>query len=145
MNCECNGTDLPALSKDIAAFLSREFTQHYTARHNGLIVYDLSELQELRVDVVPAGLSFESLTRGRTTDIVTINVVMQKQARTQEEIDRLTLLATTTLRALLKRRFLNNSIYCETGSFVSSNVFERLTQYSENVFQSMLEITLRSM
>lgn len=140
----CGGsapTNLVSLSKEVAAKLSAAFP--VTARHNSQVVYQTTELSDLHVDVYPMSFGLEPILRKTLSNDVALHIVVQQRAATQEVEDMLSQMCCEMLTFILRKRYQNNALFSMSGSFIASNVFDKLVQYKENVFQSIMEINFR--
>lgn len=133
---------LPDLSAAIVTALNSAFSGTFTAVHSGNVVYKLSDLSTIKVNVWPAGLSRARAVRAVWSRTAVVMIAIQKRATDQTAIDTLTNLADDVLDAMLGARF-DTTWVCTGGEF-SDEVYDRLERYEENVFQSLLSITLES-
>ncbi len=142
MNCECE-TDLPGLSKEVAARLTAEFGQQFTAKHNSQVVYDITKLSTLQVDVYPVDFNLQPIVRKGLTEEMSLHVAIQKRAPTQDEEDLLIQLSKKVLGFLVRKRYQENRLFSNSGSFIAATVFDKVTKYKENVFHSLMEIRFK--
>ena len=70
------------------------FSQAFTAQRHYRPIFDLAEMQDLHVTVVPKGLAIERLDRSRNQHDVQVDIAVQKkcQAADNAELDPLTAL-----------------------------------------------------
>ena len=132
---------LPDLSNAIVTSLNTTFSGTFTAVHSGNVVYKLPDLSTIRVNVWPAGLSRARAVRAVWSRTANVMIAIQKRASDQTAIDTLTNLADDVLDAVLGVRFDSNKWICTAGEF-SDEVYDRFQRYEENVFQSLLTLTL---
>lgn len=142
MTCNCD-TDLVALSKEVAARLTKEFGQDFTAKHNSRVVYDIKDLGTLKVDVYPVDFGVTPVIRRRLNEDMSLHIAIQKRAPTQEAEDFLTALSMKVLAFLVRKRYQEGKLYSSSGSFINATVFDKVVQYKENVFHSLLEIRFK--
>ena len=75
------------------AINAADLSQEVTAERVYVAPFNLKDLTELRVSVVPGGAESEQLSRSQHTHTKTVEVVAQKRTgRSKEEVDALTLL-----------------------------------------------------
>ncbi len=142
MSCDCE-TDLPGLSKEVAARLTAEFSSQFTAKHNSQVVYDITKLATLQVDVYPVDFGVQAVIRKHLTQEMSLHVAIQKRAPTQDEEDLLTQLSIKVLNFLVRKRYQDNKLYSTSGSFIAATVFDKVAKYKENVFHSLMEIRFK--
>lgn len=131
---------LPDLSAAIVTALNAAFSASFTATHSGNIVYKLQDLSTIKVNVWPAGLSRARAVRAVWSRTANVMIAIQKRATDQAAIDTLTNLADDVLDSLLGQRF-DTKWVCTAGEF-SDEVYDRFERYEENVFQSLIVLTL---
>lgn len=132
---------LPDLSAVIVTALNTTFSGTFTAVHSGNVVYKLSDLSTIKVNVWPAGLSRARAVRACWSRTGNVIIAIQKRATDQTAIDTLTNLADDVLDSCLGARFDSNKWICTAGEF-TDEVYDRLERYEENVFQSLISLTL---
>lgn len=131
---------LPDLSQAIVTHLNAAFDSQFTAVHSGNVVYKLQDLSTIKVNVWPVGLSRARAVRAGWSRTATVMIAIQKRAPTQDAIDDLMNMADSVLNSVIGERF-DTKWICTAGEF-TDEVYDRLERYEENVFQSLLSLTL---
>ena len=139
-----NRVSLPTLSQEVASRLAVQFPQAI-CRHNSRPVYArLEDLSALRVDCWPQGLERVRKNAAAFNRFSTIAIAIQQHVDRQDIMDLATNLADDVLDSMIHSgRWCGGKLYCLDGSFVSTDVFDRLRKYEENVFQAILSVRFR--
>lgn len=136
---------MPDLSKEVASRVTAQFKPALTCIHNSNVVYDLAQLKDLRVDCWPQAMELNKTTRAGPSRFPVISLAIQQRAADQEKMDLLTNLADDVLTWFADSgRWASGKLYCTGGAFSGTDVFDRLTKYEANVFQTIMLINFRN-
>lgn len=118
-----------------------EFSAPFSAERVALPEFDLADMEELRVTVVPRQMDREVLDRGRDTHDVKVDVAVQKKVASiaNEEIDPLLALV-QEIADFLNRRNLDNAVWKKTEN---NPVYSPEHLREMRQFTSVLTITYR--
>jgi len=121
-----------------------EFSQEFTAARRYLPLFDLQELKDLHVTVVPRGVAITGLARGVNQHDVQIDVAVQKKLETEgsDEIDPLMALVEEIADFFRLRRLASysNAVWVKTENTPIYSQ-EHLGQMRQ--FTSVLTLTFR--
>ncbi len=119
------------------------FAQEFTAHRRVLPDYELSELKELTVTVVPKSVEISSASRDMSYLDVTIDIgIQQKIGRdTDAEVSRLSELVDSIVNFLIRRSFANISF----KSISNDPIYAPEHLLDKRLFTSIITITYRTM
>ena len=128
----------------VAELNAGEFAQEFTAVRRYLPLFDLSEMKDLHVTVVPRGVAITGLARGVNQHDVQIDVAVQKKLETEgsDEIDPLMALVEEIADFFRLRRLASysNAVWVKTENTPIYSQ-EHLGQMRQ--FTSVLTLTFR--
>ncbi|NBC11285.1 MAG: hypothetical protein GVY24_06040 [Planctomycetes bacterium] len=125
------------------------FSQAFTAQRRVLPVYELEQLAELRVTVVPKAVAITGSTRAASQYEFTIDIGVQRKLLTgagdaDTEVDTLGSLV-DQIAAYLRQRPLTGAPWVSWVSMTNDPVYAPEHLHEQRVFTSVLSVTYRAL
>ncbi|MBI1373351.1 MAG: hypothetical protein GC159_11525 [Phycisphaera sp.] len=122
------------------------FSQAFTAERQVLPIFELADLAELKVTVVPRSVQITGSTRAASQYEIAIDVGVQKRIGKQVDDDVETLSTLVDeIGDYLRRRQLSQATYAAWVSIDNEPVYAREHLAEQRVFTSVLTVTYRAL
>jgi len=135
-----------AIAAELNAAPPGTFSQALTAERQVLPIFELADLAELKVTVVPRSVQITGSTRAASQYEIAIDVGVQKRVSKQVDDDVETLgTLIDEIADYLRRRQLGQATYAAWISIDNEPVYAREHLAEQRVFTSVLTVTYRAL
>ena len=120
------------------------FSQEFTPQTNLLPIYELSELQTLKVDVMPLPFEQANEARALTKYDYQIDIGIQKKVSDIDSETRELCKLVEEISEYIKKRVLSTATFASWVKTINDPLYSVDLLYNQKVFQSVLTITYRA-